>query len=733
MILDSEVSSLYLRNRRTSNLHLVANEGFDPQVVSGLILSNSTGLVGLVASRTEPVNLSHAASHEAFEKIANLDESHLDAFLGLPLIDEGRTLGVLVVQRSEPTYTEDEVGFMLLLATQISSIIAFTLDSNQISLDEPNLVTTGTERTFDGLAGSPGIVIGKAVVFQSTVELDNIDRRTVEDVEAELALFEEALESVRAEIRRINEAMADHVGHEERALFDAYLHMIDDDAMAGEVREEIRINSQWAQGAVKQVFMRHVTNLDRAEIPYLSERGQDVRGLGVRVLERLQHIEDTKQVYADDVVVVAEEVNPTVFGQIPQEQIKGIVCIGGSVNSHSTILARAMNIPTVVGVTDLSLLGVEGATIVADGFYGEVVVNPSPETHNHYLSLIQREASFAAELEAITNEPSETRDGKRINLWVNIGLVSEITRSLDRGAEGIGLFRTEVPFAGADRFPTEEEQRQIYAEHMHAFEPRPVTMRTLDIGGDKDLAYFPIEEDNPYLGWRGIRVSLDHPQLFLTQIRAMLKANAGLKGLLRIMLPMISNLSEIRAARGLIAQAYAEIIDEGFDVKAPLVGAMIEVPALMYQADAVCREVDFLAVGTNDLTQYMLAVSRNNPRVAGLYQEFHPAIIAALHRLARHAHGARIGIGICGEMAGTVEGAVICVGMGYDVLSMNAANLPRVKWVLRNITMTSARRIVVRILKMEDAEEILTHIRSQLERLDLAKALPQHEHAELFM
>jgi len=265
----------------------------------------------------------------------------------------------------------------------------------------------------------------------------------------------------------------------------------------------------------------------------------------------------------------------------------------------------------------------------------------------------------------------------------------------------------------------------IYREHMEAFAPRPVTMRTLDIGGDKSLSYFPITEENPFLGWRGIRVTLDHPEIFLVQVRAMLKASAGLEGDLRIMLPMISSPSELTAAKVLIEQAYAEVTEEGIAARKPQVGVMVEVPAAVYQARQLAKQADFLAVGSNDLTQYMLAVDRNNPRVARIYQELHPAVITALREVARAAHAEEKPVGICGEFAGTPVGAVLLMAMGYVVLSMNATHLPKVKWVIRQIKRTDARRMLARVLRMQSAEEVTAFMHRQLTEAGLGRVLPQ--------
>jgi phosphotransferase system enzyme I (PtsP) len=301
--------------------------------------------------------------------------------------------------------------------------------------------------------------------------------------------------------------------------------------------------------------------------------------------------------------------------------------------------------------------------------------------------------------------------------------MTDVARSLDRGAEGVGLYRTEIHFMMSETFPTEEEQRLIYREHLLAFAPRQVTMRTLDIGGDKSLPYFPIDEENPFLGWRGIRVTLDHPEIFIAQIRAMIKANEGINTHLRIMLPMISNLAEIDEAKRLIDKCYAELVEEGVEVKMPQVGVMIEVPAAVYQAREIARKVDFLSVGSNDLVQYMLAVDRNNSRVSNLYQEFHPAVLQALKKIVDDAHGERTMLAICGEMAGNPSAAVLLMAMGYDALSMNSPNLLLVKRALTTIEQTHAKKILKNVLKMHEAHIIKDYVDGELRNAGLGQII----------
>jgi len=726
--LGTEVCSVYLLSPDGKRYQFVANEGFNSDAVGKLSLGLNEGLVALVAERAEPINLSDAINHPRFHLIPGIGEEAFNAFLGVPVIHHRRVLGVLVVQqREQRRFDESEEAFLVTLSARLATVIAHAEATGDIA----KLIEDGTsdhgraDAIFKGVPGAPGISLGTAVVIHPAASLESVPERIAEDVTTELQILERAVQSVREDIRRISEQFATSLPAEELALFDAYLHMLDDNALPGDIRDRIN-RGQWAQGALKQVIREHVRRFEEMEDSYLRERGADVKDLGLRVLAYLQDIRARKVYFPDDTILVADELTPSMLANIPADKLKGIVSVLGSSNSHVAILARALDIPAVMGAVDLPISNLDNVSLIVDGFYGEVFANPSLKLATHYLELITEEREFAEELEELKELPSITRDGIPIGLWVNIGLTGDISRSLDRGAEGIGLFRTEIPFMTQDRFPSEEQQRAIYREHMVAFDPRPVTMRTLDIGGDKALPYFPIHEDNPFLGWRGIRVTLDHPEIFMVQARAMIKANAGLVGVLRIMLPMISSMAEVAEAKALIERAYAEVVEEGIVVKKPQVGVMIEVPAAVYQARQLARQVDFLAVGSNDLTQYMLAVDRNNPRVADLYKETHPAVLNALREVARAAHAENTGVGICGELAGTPAGAVLLLAMGYHVLSMNASNLPKVKWIVRNIKRSDARRMLARVLRMDTAEEILDFMHQQLIEIGLGRVVPSH-------
>jgi phosphotransferase system enzyme I (PtsP) len=382
------------------------------------------------------------------------------------------------------------------------------------------------------------------------------------------------------------------------------------------------------------------------------------------------------------------------------------------------ILARAMGIPTVMGAVDLDLSTSDELDFIVDGYQGRLYINASDAIKLEYSRLALEETQLSKELQSLRKLPAQTPDGYTVPLYVNTGLMADITPSKKSGAEGIGLYRTEFPFMVRDSFPGEEEQRLIYQQALKAFAPRPVTLRTLDIGGDKALPYFPIVEENPFLGWRGIRITLDHRDIFLTQIRAMIKAAINYDNL-GILLPMISDLGELEEAILLIDQAFTELQEENEEVSWPKIGAMIEVPSAVYQAEELAQRVDFLSIGTNDLTQYLLAVDRNNTRVAKLYDALHPAVLRAIYQTVEAGHKYGRPVGVCGELAGDPAAAILLLGMGVDNLSMTVAGLPKIKWVIRSFSQRDARQMLTRALQFSSAAAIRKYLNAALESAGL--------------
>jgi phosphotransferase system enzyme I (PtsP) len=717
----SQVCSVYLLDPESNRFVLMATEGLNKRSIGKVSMAPNEGLVGLVGTREEPLNLEHAADHPRYRYFAETGEERFASFLGAPIIHHRRVMGVLVVQQKERRqFDEGEEAFLVTMSAQLAGVIAHAEATGSIR----GLGRQGKgiqEAKFVGVPGSPGAAVGKAVVVLPPADLDVVPDRTVDDIEAEVERFKQALEAVRADMRRLSSKLETQLRPEERALFDVYLMMLDDASMGLEVKRVIR-TGQWAQGALRQVVLEHVTRFELMDDAYLRERASDVRDLGRRLLAYLQEERKQNLVYQENTILVSEELSPAMLGEVPEGKLVGLVSVLGSGNSHVAILARAMGIPTVMGVVDLPYSKVDGIEMIVDGYHGEVFTNPSVELRKQYSDVVEEDRQLVKGLEALRSLPCETLDGYRMPLWVNTGLLADVTRAQERGAEGVGLYRTEVPFMINERFPSEKEQLAIYREQLAAFHPLPVTMRTLDIGGDKALSYFPIKESNPFLGWRGIRVTLDHPEIFLVQVRAMLKASEGLDNL-KILLPMISGTHELEEALHLIHRAWGEVRDEGVDIPMPPVGVMIEIPAAVYQTKELSRQVDFLSVGSNDLTQYLLAVDRNNPRVADLYDYLHPAVLQALKKVVDDAHAEGKPVSICGEMAGDPAAAVLLLAMGFDSLSMNATNLPKVKWLLRQVTMSKAKELLEQLLSIDNPQVIHSSLHLALRNLGLGRVI----------
>lgn len=720
-VMQTEVCTVYLRDPATGHLHFMANQGLNPDFIGKVSLAPGEGLVGLVAKREEPLNLDDAEAHPNFRFLPGIGEEHFHSFLGVPIIHQRRLLGVLVVQqKARRRFDEADEAFLVTCSAQLGGVIAHSQATGTVRAQGRNRHAGGGAR-FQGIASSAGVAIGQAVVVVPPADLYAVPYRTCEDSEAESRFFHTCLAQVRRDIQQLSAKLAGRLAPDEHALFDVYLRILDDSALTAAVDALIQ-RGEWAQSALAKIILQHVRTFEMMDDAYLRERAVDVKDLGRRVLAYLQVDSGTPRDYPQHTILVGEELTASMLGEVPKDRLAGLVSVRGSSNTHVAILARAMGIPTVMGAMDLPWAQLDGRDLILDGYNGIIHYNPSPALRAQFQRIVDEERLFIRGLEALKTLPSETLDGHRLPLWVNTGLMADVVRSLERGAEGVGLYRTEVPFLLRQRFPSEEEQRVIYREQLLAFAPRPVTMRTLDIGGDKALPYFPIKEENPFLGWRGIRVTLDHPEIFLVQVRAMMKAAAGLENL-RIMLPMISNVRELEEAMELIRRAHAELGDEGVELALPPVGVMIEVPAAVYQTRALARRADFLSVGSNDLTQYLLAVDRNNAQVAELYHAYHPAVLLALYTVVQEGHAEGRPVSICGELAGDPGAAVLLLAMGYDILSMNATSLPRVKSVLRAIRLSDAKALLHQALTREHTHEVHELLEDMLGAVGMARLL----------
>jgi phosphotransferase system, enzyme I, PtsP len=720
----AEAVSVFLIDNKHAEYVLIATDGLNNEAVSSVRVPLTQGIIGLVGRREEPINIEDASEHPEFHYNPLLKEDHLNAFLGVPIIQHRRLYGVLTVQQTTKRCFDDaEEAFLITLAAQLGGMIAHAEATGELSqLTEPHIVGKNKPETtqvlLNGIGSSPGIAVGTAVVIYPPADIDAVPRHIVEDIAFEEDIFYKALQTTRENMQRLSKRMKSSVAADEHALFDVYIKILEQESLGAEVVNEIRTEKLGAQSALATVIKRHVIQFEKMNDDYLRERASDFRDIGRRVLAELQSSQHVEIDYPRRTILVGDEITAAALAEVPEGQLAGVVSAKGSNSSHVAILARAMGVPTIMAVRGLKLEQLPRRAMIVDGFLGHVFISPSKVLLAEYKSLIQKEDELNQSLISLRDKPAETTDEHRISLQVNTGLAIDSGMSMTVGAEGVGLYRSEIPFMSRDRFPSEDEQYIIYKQTLKAFAPSPVTMRTLDIGGDKILPYFPIKEDNPYLGWRGIRVTLDHPDLFLLQVRAMMRANEGLNNL-RIMLPMITNISEIDEASYLINQAYNELLEEGCNIEKPKLGVMIEVPAAAYQAREFAKKVDFLSVGTNDLTQYLLAVDRSNARVASLYDSLHPAMLRTLMRIIEGGHAAGIKVSICGEMASDPLAAILLLAMGFDTLSMNSAGLPRIKWVIRNFSLAFSRKILADTLELEHPIEIRLYLQKALEEQGL--------------
>ena len=716
-VLEADASAIFFLENETNEFVLRATQGLNQALVNQLRVPLSNGLIGLIAERKEAINLDDATQHEAYQLIPKSGEERYHGFLGVPIQHRRRLLGVIVVEQEEARHFEAaEEAFLVTLSAQLATVIA-----------EAEIKGLGIRKTdeqvlpemLQGIPSSNGVGIGQVVVVYPPADLDAVPDQPidVDQIDNEKQYFLDGLETTKNEMHLLGERLSASLPQEEQALFSAYASMLESDSIKSEVINHIQ-QGYSAQSSLKFTIKNHMRQFKAMENEYLQERAMDIDDLGRRILANLQSEEDEEINYPEQTVLVGNQISAAHLAAVPEGQLVGVVCGTGSSNSHIAILARALGVACVMGVGEMVLKRLDKLKAIVDGYQGQVYLRPNYHVLHEFENLAAEEEALESELDVLRDSPAETSDGHRVTLYVNMGLLADVGQSMTTGAEGVGLYRTEVPFMTRDRFPSSEEQRIIYRQLLNVFSPRPVTMRILDIGGDKPLPYFSVDEENPFLGWRGIRVLLEHPEIFLTQVKAMLRASEGLHNL-RIMLPLITDISEVTESVDMINTAYYEVKQEKRDIRKPEIGIMVEVPSAVYQAKELASKVDFLSVGSNDLIQYLLAVDRNNTHVAGLYSAYHPAVLKALRQVATGAHDEGRLVSICGEMASDPGAVILLIAMGFDSFSVSAPLLPRVKWVIRRFSRIKARKLLTQALDMDSAHDIKQHLDRALEEQGL--------------
>ncbi|MFO7964307.1 MAG: phosphoenolpyruvate--protein phosphotransferase [Desulfobacterales bacterium] len=702
----ADACSVYIYDTQTDRFILMAFDGVMSDEVGKAQVSRNEGLVGWVAAHEEVINLSNSVDHPGFDHVSKTGDESFQGFMGAPIMHHGRTMGVLVAQKHERrAFSDDDAAFFATLAFQLGEAMHRLLAKWDFGrrLDEP----TRGKILLHGIPCAPSLAMGN-IVLSEPADLQSTPDRNAQDIESEVNTFQAALIAAKNELHTGKERMRDNLADETLSLFDAYIMMLESDKLTNATVARIR-NGQWARGALRDTIVEMAHVFELMDDPYLAARAEDVRNIGRQVMSHLQEEAPGAKTYPNRSILAGVEVSPAEISKVPRDRLAGLISVKGSALSHTAIICREMGIPAVMGLTDLIISNFEFCETTLDGNQGTVCINPSPVDINMFQQCMLEEQAIAARLEKLRRLPAQTVDGVPIPIHVNLGVGADELSMDAKEFEGVGLYRTEFFFIARDTLPTEEEQYRLYRDLLQFFAPKPVTIRTLDTGGDKKLPFFAIAETNPFLGRRGIRFTLDHTEIFLTQLRALLRANAGLENL-QILFPMISRISEIDTTLDLLDRAYEDLTAEGRDAVRPRIGAMIEVPSAVYVIAELAGRVDFFSIGTNDLTQYLLAVDRSNPLVQGRHDNLHPAVVHFVADIVQRAHRQNKPVGVCGEMAGDPASALLLIGLGVNSLSMTPSSLPPIKWAIRSFTMQQARRLADKALKIDnetDTQQLL--------------------------
>ncbi|MBP2168111.1 phosphotransferase system enzyme I (PtsP) [Erwinia toletana] len=710
LAMDIEVCSVYLADHDRQCYYLMATRGLKKPRGRTVTLAFDEGIVGLVGRLAEPINLADAQKHPSFKYVPAVKEERFRSFLGVPIITRRQLLGVLVVQQREHRqFDESEESFLVTLATQMATLLS------QSQLHQ--LFGQFRQTRIRALAAAPGVAVAPGWLDTTQPSLDQVSAASTLDSQRERERLLLAMGEASNEFRRFSKRFTASVQKESAAIFDLYSHLLSDARLKTDLFAEIDAGSV-AEWAVKTVIEKFAAQFASLQDNYLRERAGDLRVLGQRLLFHLDDSLQGTNAWPERFVLVADELTATTLAELPQDRLAGVVVRDGAANSHAAILARAMGIPTVMGA-DIQPELLNKRLLIVDGYRGELLVDPEPVLVQEYQRLISEENELSKMAEDLVEQQGALKSGERVQVMLNAGLSAEHEQALGSWVDGVGLYRTEIPFMLHSGFPSEEEQVAQYQGMLQLFLNKPVTLRTLDIGADKQLPYMPISEENPCLGWRGIRLTLDQPEIFLVQVRAMLRANAA-TGNLSILLPMITSIDEIDDAKRLIERAGREVEEMlGYVIPQPRIGIMIEVPSMLFMIPHLAGRVDFVSVGTNDLTQYLLAVDRNNTRVANLYDSLHPAMLHALQGIAIQAERAGIELCLCGEMAGDPMCVVLLIGLGYHHLSMNGRNVARVKYLLSHIDREEAEKLAESSLLAHTAGGVRQQVAAFMEQRGL--------------
>ncbi|BBB29064.1 phosphoenolpyruvate--protein phosphotransferase [Neptunomonas japonica] len=702
-LMDVPVCSLYLKSPTRSKLILAATQGLSKTSVGKIKLGLDEGLVGSIASTKHSLNLADASSHDKFVLFPQAQETTYKQFMGVPLIHLRQLVGVIVVQgKVKKPFSQETEAFLITIASQLAATLSNIQKSGEwIPKRRPGKLY----KRFNGIVSSSGIGIGELVHINTHIDLQVEPDKSNSNLEDEQDLFETALQKVIDDLEHGANKIKKDLPEDIISLFSVYRMMLESPELKDGTLDKIQSGNS-AMWSVRETAFELAAVFEMADDPYMKARGEDVKNIAIKLMTQMaKHERTTSPDSQTPIILAGDLISIADLSEYNSSQIQGIISTSGSALSHTSIVANALGLPAVMGVSDLDIKRYRGQLSIVDGNRGEVVISPPKEMVREYRLLAKHEQQFNETLAKYKDLPAVTLDGFHVTLHTNTGLLADVSPGLRNGAEGVGLYRSEIPFMVHDNFPTEEEQYQVYKEVIDAYSPRPVSMRTLDIGGDKQLPYFSFKEENPYLGWRGIRFTLDNTALQITQIRAMLRAAHG-RDNLQILVPMVSRIDEIKSIKELIQQSLLELKKEGKQVSKPKLGIMIEVPSAMLLLDKVAPYIDFVSIGSNDLTQYLLAVDRNNPKVSSLFDHLHPAVLVALQMIKKKCSELNLPVSLCGEMAADPASVLLLIAMGFDRLSLSAHRIPKIKWLIRQLKREDLLKLLTKANVAEDETEV---------------------------
>ena len=702
----AEVCSIYLR-RSTGEMELFATEGLDPDAVHVTQMAPGEGLVGEIMRQGRPLNLSDAPSHPAFSYRPETGEDPFHAFLGVPLLRGGRSIGVLVVQnRTSRVYAEDDVEDLQIIAMVLAEMVA---TGDLLSLEELKDVEIAPRRPerLRGLKFADGLTFGVAVLHEAPVA---VSRLLSDDPQAEEVRLGRAIEGLRKQIDGILEGHDASQGATFEVL-ETYKMLAHSRSWNQSLHDAVH-SGLTAEAAVERVRSEHRAGIGQARDPYLRERLHDLEDLNDRLLRHLSGDGERARKLPDNAILIARNLGPADLLEYDRKKLRGLLLEEGSSASHAAIVARALDIPCVGRLPGLRDRVSEGDPVIVDAETGEAYLRPRPDVITAVTARIGVRAERRAEFARLRDTPAFTRDGDKITLLMNAGLAVDLETLPETGAEGIGLFRTEFQFMVSEDLPRLDAQTNLYAKVLDAAGDRPVTFRTLDLGGDKVLPYLQAErEDNPALGWRAVRMGLDRPALLRMQLRALIAATAGRP--LQVMFPLVASVGEFRAARELVDREVAWATRRGRPAPLRLeVGAMIEAPSLLWHLDALLPLTDFVSIGTNDLMQYLFAADRGNSRVSDRYDVLSPPALRALSVVREACVDTGTPVSVCGEIAGRPLEAFALIALGFDRLSMPPVGIGPVKQMVLSCDRGAAKRGLESL-----AQSSANSVRSEVEAL----------------